>query len=200
MSPLAVSDGHYALGLADQLVPCITAMIQDLIVGVEDPVGEPVIPHELPDVFDRIEFWTFGWQRDDADILGYAERVGHMPPGLIHEHYGMGARRDSSSDFGQMQVHRVGIAQRQDKPCTLAQCRTDRSKDVGRYGALIMRRRWACPALGPPARDLVFLTYARLILEPDFYRSALREACANLCQFGCKAPFLNASSACVSCA
>lgn len=105
MSPQAASDGDYALGLADQLVPCITAMIEDLIVGVEDRVGEPVFPHELPDVFDGIEFWTFGWQRDDADILGYDERGGHMPPGLIHEHYGMGAKRDSSSDFGQMQVH-----------------------------------------------------------------------------------------------
>ena len=57
--------------LADQLVPGITTMINDLVVGFEDAVGEPVIPHELPDVFDRIEFWTFGRQRDDADILGY---------------------------------------------------------------------------------------------------------------------------------
>jgi len=45
-------------------------MIDDLIVGVEDAVGEPIIPLELPDVFDGIELWAFGWQRDDADILG----------------------------------------------------------------------------------------------------------------------------------
>ena len=106
-------------------------MIDDLVVGFEDAVGEPVIPHELPDIFDWIELWTFGWQRDDADILGYDERGGHVPPGLIHEEYGVGTQRDGSSDFGKMQVHRVGIAERQDKPCTLAQCRTDRSKDVG---------------------------------------------------------------------
>ena len=41
---------------ADQLVPSITAMIDDLIVGFEDVVGEPIIPHELPDVFYGIEF------------------------------------------------------------------------------------------------------------------------------------------------
>jgi len=139
MCPLAVSDGHDALWRADQLVPGITAMIDDLVIGFEDAVGEPIVPHELPDVFDRVELWAFGWQRDDADIVRYDERGGHMPPGLIHEQYGMGARCHGSSNFGKMQVHRVGIAERQDKPCTLAQCRADRSKYVGRYGALIMR-------------------------------------------------------------
>ena len=200
MNPLAVSDRRDAPGLSDQLVPSITAMIDDLVIGFEDAVREPIIPQELPDVFDRIEFWAFGWQRDDADILGYGERGGHVPPGLIHEQYGMGARRHCTGDLGEMQVHRVGIAQWQDKRCALAQCRTDRSKDVGRYGALIIRRRRARPALRPPARDLVFLTYARLVLEPDFYRSALRKAGANFFQFPCKAPFLNASSASLSCA
>ncbi len=199
MRPFAHPNGFDARGLADQLVPGITAMIENLNVGFEDAVGEPIISHELPDVFDGIEFWAFGWQRNDADILGYDECGSHMPPGLIHEQYGMGTRRHVSSDFSKVQVHRVGIAERQDKPCALAQCGADRSEDVGRYGALIIRCRWAGPALRPPARDPVFLTYARFVLEPDFYRSALREACANLFQLGCKAPFLNASNASVSC-
>ena len=60
MSPLAVSDGHDAGGQFDQLVPGIAAMIDDLIIGFEDAVGEPVVPHELPDIFDWIELWTFG--------------------------------------------------------------------------------------------------------------------------------------------
>jgi len=63
-----------------------------------------------------------------------------MPSGLIHEQYGMGAGRYRSSDFGKMQVHRVGIAERQDKPCALAERRADRAEYVGRGGALIMRR------------------------------------------------------------
>ena len=126
-----MSDGHDARWLVDQLVPSITAMIDNLAVGFEDAVGEPVIPYELPDVFDGIEFWAFGWQRNDADIFGYDERGGHMPPGLIHEQDGMRTKRDGSSDFSKMQVHRVGIAHRQDKPCTLARCRADRSEDVG---------------------------------------------------------------------
>ena len=118
-------------------------MIEDFIIGIEDAVGEPIIAHELPDVFDWIEFGTFGWQRDDADIVGYDERAGHMPSSLIHEHDGMSTPRHGSGDFGKMQGHRVGIADRQDKPCALAQGRADRSEDIARDGALIMRCRWA---------------------------------------------------------
>ena len=40
-----MSDGHDTRGLVDQLVPGITAMIDDLIIGFEDAVGEPVVPH-----------------------------------------------------------------------------------------------------------------------------------------------------------
>ena len=121
-----------------------------------------------------------------------------MPPGLIHDHHSMGANCHGSGDFDKVQVHRLGIAERQDKPCALAQGRADRSEDVGRCGSLIMWCRWTCSALRPPARDLVFLAYARLVLEPDFYRSAFREAGADFFQFGCNPPFLNASSASVS--
>ena len=163
-------------------------MIGELIIGFEDAVGEPVVPHELPDIFDWIELWTFGRQRYDADILGYDERVGHEPPGLIHEHDGKGTGA-TVRDFYKMQVHRVSIAGRQDKRCALAQGRADRSKDVGRCGSLIMWCRWTCPALCPPTRDLVFLTYAGLVLEPDFHCGALRKASASFCQFGCKPPF-----------
>ena len=53
-----MSNGHDAPGLADQVVPSIAAMIDNLVVGFEDAVGEPVIPHELPDIFDWIELWT----------------------------------------------------------------------------------------------------------------------------------------------
>ena len=71
-----------------------------------------VVAHELPDVFDGIEFGAFGWQRDDADIFGCDERLCHMPPCPIHEYDGMGTRGHGLGDFGKMQGHRVGIADR----------------------------------------------------------------------------------------
>jgi len=55
MRPFAHPDGFDARGLADQLVSGITTMIDNLVVGSEDVVREPVIPHDLPDVFDRCQ-------------------------------------------------------------------------------------------------------------------------------------------------
>lgn len=114
-------------------------MIDDFGVGSEDTVGEPVVAHELPDIFDWIKFGALGRQRDDADVIGHQQRVGRMPTGLIHEQHGMGSWRYGPSDFVKMQVHRFGIAERQDKPCALTQGRADRAEDVGRRGTLIVR-------------------------------------------------------------
>ena len=43
-----------------------------------------------------------------------------MPAGLIDEERGVRARRDLSGDFGQMQVHRFGVASGQDEGCAFA--------------------------------------------------------------------------------
>ena len=57
MRPLAPSDGHDAPGLIDEIV-----------VGFEDTVGEPVVAHELPDVLDRVELGAFRRQGDNGDV------------------------------------------------------------------------------------------------------------------------------------
>ncbi len=56
MSPISQTDGHDGPGLACELGPGFAAEGDDLFVVFEDAVGEPVIAHVLPDVFDRIEF------------------------------------------------------------------------------------------------------------------------------------------------
>jgi hypothetical protein len=71
--PLAQSDGHDAPGLVDELVPSLAAMIDEIVVGFEDAVGEPVVAHELPDVFHGIEFRAFRRQGDDGDVGRYDE-------------------------------------------------------------------------------------------------------------------------------
>ena len=70
MGPFAEPDGHDGPGLIDQLVPCVAAMVDDIVVGLEDPVRQPVVAHELPDVFDRIEFRAFRWQGQQGDVVG----------------------------------------------------------------------------------------------------------------------------------
>ena len=45
-------------------------MIDDIVVGFEDAIGEPVVAHILPDVFDRIEFRAFRRQGKNGDVGG----------------------------------------------------------------------------------------------------------------------------------
>jgi hypothetical protein len=52
---LAQSEGHDAPGLIDELVPGRTAMVDEIVAGFEDAIGEPIVAQELPDVFDRVE-------------------------------------------------------------------------------------------------------------------------------------------------
>ena len=61
MGPLAQSDGHDSPGLIDEIVPSLAAVVDEIVVGFKDAVGEPVVTQELPDVFDRIELGTFRW-------------------------------------------------------------------------------------------------------------------------------------------
>lgn len=80
--------------LIDEIVPRFATVVEDIVVGREYTVGEPVITHELPDVLDRVEFGTFGRQRDDADVIGHDELSGRVPSSLIHQHDRVSAGSD----------------------------------------------------------------------------------------------------------
>lgn len=170
-------------------------MVDDLVVGAEHSVRQPVVAHELPHILLWVELRAFQWDGDDRDVGGHIEPRRQMPTGLIHEQHGMGARRDVKRDLGEVQVHGVGVAERQDQAGRLAFLRADCTEDVGRFVALIVRRRRACPLSRPSSRDLVFLPDPGLVLEPDFYRRVAREGRSDLVQLGGKAPFLKASIA-----
>ena len=53
--PFAEADRHDDPGLSHEPVPGMAAVIEDGTVGGEDPVGEPVVAQELPEVLDRVE-------------------------------------------------------------------------------------------------------------------------------------------------
>ena len=55
MGPSPRSDRHNEPRALDQFVPVKTAMIEDVLVVGEDPVGGPIIPHVLPVILDGIE-------------------------------------------------------------------------------------------------------------------------------------------------
>ncbi len=169
MRPFAQSDGHDAPGLIDELVPGVAAMIDDVVVGFEDAVRQPVVPHELPDVLGRVQFWAFGRQQQKGDVGWDIELVRRVPARLIEQQDGMRSGGDVPCNLLEMQVHREGVALGHDQPGALALFWADRAENVGRGGALIVGRAGARPLLGPAARDLVFLTNPGLVFEPDFY-------------------------------
>ncbi len=93
-----------------------------------------------------------------------------------------------------MQGHGRCVAAGQHQARALAVLGTDGAEDIGRAGALIVRRTWPSAALGPSPRDLVLLPNAGLVLEPDFYGLAWRFLRGDLLQLGGKL-FLNAAMA-----
>ncbi len=96
-----------------------------------------------------------------------------------------------------MEGHGFAVAARQYQARALALLGADGAEDIGRAGALIMRRAWPGAALGPSAGDLVLLPDAGLVLEPDFYVLACGLLGGDLCQLGGEV-FLNAAMASAS--
>jgi hypothetical protein len=169
MRPLAQTDGHDAPRLVDELVPCLATVVDEIIVGFEDTVGEPVVAHELPDVLDRIELGAFRRQRENGDVGRNDQSHRQVPSGLIDQEDSMGSWCDHPGDLREVQVHRLGVAGRQNQGRALALLWADCAEDVGGGGALVPGRARTGASLGPAAGDLVLLANASLVLEPDFY-------------------------------
>ena len=79
----------------------------------------------------------------NGTIVMLDEPARQMPAGLIDEKGRMRPRRDLGSDFGQMQVHRFGVASGQDEGCAFTALGADRAEDGGRGGSLILREQHA---------------------------------------------------------
>jgi hypothetical protein len=123
-----------------------------------------------------------------------------MPASLIDQEDGVGTRRDNLSDLREVQVHRLGVAGRQDQGRALALLWADGAEDVGRGGPLITGSAGAGAALGPAAGDLVLLAYASLVLEPDFYLVDVDRLLARDCLQARGEVFLKSSIAPSACA
>jgi hypothetical protein len=75
-------------------------MGDDVFVGCEDPVREPVVAHELPDVLDRVQLGRSRRQWQEGDVGRDLELGGHVPAGLVEHDDGMGAWIDHDADLG----------------------------------------------------------------------------------------------------
>ena len=183
--PLAQANRHNLPGLIDEAVPRFAAMVDEVVVGVENPVRQPVVAQELPDVFDRVQLRAFRGQRHERDGGRHDEMARQVPSGLVQEENGMLAGRNLGRDLGQVQGHRLGVATGQDERCTFAVVRAYGSEDVGRGGALIVGSAGPRPASGPAPRELVLLADPGLVGEPEFYVADVDALLArDLCQAG----------------
>jgi hypothetical protein len=168
MRTAAHSDSYNEPGPFDQLVPVEAAMIGDVVVAFEDPVGEPVVAHVLPNVLDRIKLWGFGRQRDERHVFRHIQLRGDVPAGLIHEQDGVRSGSDGERDLSEMQLHGFGVAKEQDKADRRSARGADSAEDIGRGGSLILQGKRSHVAFGPTPGDLVLLADAGLVLEPRF--------------------------------
>ncbi len=172
-------------------------MVENVLVGSEDPVRKPIVAHELPDVFDGIELGAFRRQRHERDVRRHDERVGSMPSGLIEQQHGVRSGRHRGGDLGEMERHALGVAAGQDEARRFAFVWADGAVNVGGLGPLILWCKGACPAPGPTACDAVLLADPRLVLPPNLYGRTARERRPDRCQLG-REVFLKAGMASAS--
>jgi hypothetical protein len=131
MRPVAESDGPDAPRLFHESFPSVTAMIDDVFVAFEDPVGEMVVAEELPDIFDGVELGRSGWQRQEGDVLRDEELCGHVPAGLVEDEHGVGISGHLGADLFKVGLHGGRIGIRHDERGTLAFRGTDRAENIG---------------------------------------------------------------------
>ena len=156
MCPVPSSEGYDAPRLAGELVPRLAAVGDDVVVGVEDPVREPILAHELPDVLHRVQLGRA--RRQLQGVVGDDEPAGDVLAGLVEDDYGVRTGRNCRADLGEVGLHRLGVGERHDEGRAIAESRADRAEDAGPFGALVMWRPGAGAATRPPAGDQVVLT------------------------------------------
>ena len=153
-------------------------MVDEIVVGFEDAVGEPVVAQELPYFLDRVELWALRRQQNAGDYRRSRSR--YVPDGLDGRGGGGGSGH-CGGDLGEVQVHRLGVAGRHDQSCTLALLRADCTEDVGGSGPLVPRCAWTGSPLAQRG-DLVLLGRSVPAAIPRFpHRVAVKSpSCAPL--------------------
>ncbi len=80
--PASVSSPSNPSGLVAERLPSIFASVEDVLVGLEYPVGEIGLAQELPDILDRVELRRARRQRQEGDVVWYDELAREVPAGL----------------------------------------------------------------------------------------------------------------------
>src|SRR5262245_9931120 len=136
--PIASRDAHDLPGLVDECVPSVAAVVDDIVEGFENPIGQPILTHELPDVFLTVEFGCARRQRHERDVVGNHEGFSAMPAGLIKQQNGVRPWDDVGRDREEMGLHGFTVAGRQHESGAGSAFGADRTEQIGRLRPLIM--------------------------------------------------------------
>ena len=120
-------------------VPCVAGFINDVVVVVEDGDGEFVAAQILPDVFDRVEFGSIGWQAHQSDVFGDRKRGSKMVAGAIEDESGVTACRHLAADAVRCSDMASAFAAGMTRPAA-THVAAGRAKQVGPVVALVVRR------------------------------------------------------------
>ena len=182
-------------------VPGIAAVIDDVVEGFEDLFDSQ---------FCRMncQIFSCGLSSGARGGSGMSERLAGTlrslapaaPAGLVEDKDGVGTSADPCGDLVEMKMklHGFGVAERQNEGSTGSVFGADRTEQIGRLGALIMRGSGTLALPGPTIGKLVLLADPQVVLEPDLYRCARRELGADF-RHAVGKVFLNASTASGSC-
>src|SRR3954471_19290089 len=90
MPPRAQADRHNGPGLRHETVPGMRAVIEDVWMGSEDPVGEPIVAQVLPDVLD----WDLlATHARDMIQVALSIQAGRVMPSMLLRKLGAYSRR-----------------------------------------------------------------------------------------------------------
>ena len=106
-------------------------MVDDIVVGREDAVRQPVLAHEEPEIFDRVKLRRFRREGQDRDVVRHDEIVGHVPSRLVHDEDGMRIIGNIMGYFCKMLVHGVSITPGHHESGSLAELGADGTEDIG---------------------------------------------------------------------
>src|SRR5262249_41291767 len=100
-------------------------------------VRQPILPHELPDIFLAVEFGSAWRELQEPDVVWNLEGLGAMPPGLIEEENSVSAWRDFVCDLIEVKLHSFGVAGRQHEGGAGSALGAGATEQVGRLGLIV---------------------------------------------------------------
>src|SRR3974390_2657033 len=109
MSPSSHSDGRDGLGLCDEAAPSVAGSVNDVVVGVEDAVRQPVATHVLPNVLNRVELRGARGQEQQGQVLRNSQGGGGVQAGAVEQENGVGTFGDIAGDLVEVDLHGLGV-------------------------------------------------------------------------------------------